>query len=441
MKKIIISSSHPAGVRIFPYSLSGVNLVYYIEYIQNRRTKLIPSKPRTSALKLLIITTVALFLSEAAIMLFLRMLPPLPIFLEVILDALVLVGLGFLILYYSLFRPMNLYILERNRSEEMVRRAYAELNQIFQTAADGMLVIDADFAILRVNETFARLAGTGSAGAIGKKCYEVFPGEQCHTSACPVTRIMSGEERVEFETLKKGTDGRGIDCMVTATPFRGDNRQLIGIVEDFKDITMRKKAENALIKMEEERMKIQKLESLGLLAGGIAHDFNNLLTAIIGNVAMTKMDLDSRDESFKSLDMAEKAALRAKDLTRQLITFSRGGDPVRKSVVLPDLLRDSAKFVTSGSNVRCVFLLPDDLEPVDVDEGQMNQVLNNVLINAVQAMPEGGIVTIHGENIAITEGSELPLQKGRYVKMSIRDGGCGIPKEDLGRIFDPYFTT
>ncbi|MDQ7788157.1 MAG: PAS domain-containing protein [Thermodesulfovibrionales bacterium] len=512
------------------------------------------SMARISPLGLLIITTIALFVSEAVIMLFLGLLLPLlPLWLEVVLDAFVLISLGFLVLYFSLFRPMNLHILERERSEEKAKHAFNELNQIFQSAADGMLVIDKDFTVMRVNKTFEKLTGIRGEEAVGKKCHEVFPGLQCHTLLCPATKITHGEERVECETVKKNRDGSDIHCILTATPFCDPTGKLIGIVEDFKDITERKHAENEIRslkqqiefilgatktgldiidedfniryidpewqgvygdptgkkcyeyftgrdkvcpscgvlracetktmtstegilpkegnrpvqintipfqnaegewlfaeicvditerkKIEEERMKAQKLESLGLLAGGIAHDFNNLLTAIIGNIGFIKMNLVPGDESFSALKMAEKASLRAKDLTQQLITFSRGGEPIKKTASPSALIHESASFVLSGSNVRGDLQLPDGLAFVEVDEGQINQCLNNILLNAVQAMPEGGVVTIRGENITVGDNDSLPLTQGAYVKISIEDRGHGIPSKYLSKIFDPYFTT
>jgi len=509
---------------------------------------------RISPLGLLIITTIALFVAEAVIMLFLGLLlPPLPLLFEVVLDAFILISIGFLVLYFSLFRPMNLHILERERSEEKAKRAFTELNQIFQSAADGMLVIGKDYTIMRVNETFEKLSGTSSEAAVGKKCYDVFPGVQCRTLLCPANKIMHSAERVECETVKKHRDGSDIYCILTATPFRDPSGELIGIVEDFKDITERKHAEDEIHslkqqiefilgatktgldiidedfniryidpewekiygdpagkkcyeyftgrdkvcpscgvlracetktmtstegilpkegnrpvqittipfqntegewlfaeicvditerkKTEEERMKAQKLESLGLLAGGLAHDFNNLLTAIIGNIDFIRLNIDPGDELFNALKMAEKASLRAKDLTQQLITFSQGGEPIKKATSPSALIHESASFVLSGPNVRCDLQLPDGLAFVEVDEGQINQALNNIILNAVQAMPEGGVVTIRGENITVGDNESIPLAQGSYVKISIEDRGDGIPPNVFSKVFDPYFTT
>jgi signal transduction histidine kinase/ActR/RegA family two-component response regulator len=194
-------------------------------------------------------------------------------------------------------------------------------------------------------------------------------------------------------------------------------------------------------KMEEELIKTSKLESLGILAGGIAHDFNNILTALLGNVSIAKTSVNPEDSLFKRLTEAEKACLRAKDLTQQLLTFSKGGTPIKKTVSLGELLKESADFALRGSNVRCEFSIAEDLWPVEIDEGQINQVINNLIINADQAMPEGGTIEIHAENTLLEAQDGLLLPEGKYVKISIKDQGVGIPREYLIKIFDPYFTT
>jgi two-component system cell cycle sensor histidine kinase/response regulator CckA len=184
-----------------------------------------------------------------------------------------------------------------------------------------------------------------------------------------------------------------------------------------------------------------KLESLGLLAGGIAHDFNNLLTVLMGNISLIRFDGGLTRESAESLEQAEKAAGRARDLTQQLLTFAKGGAPIRAAVSLPDVVREVAEFALRGSKVRCRFDVPDSLWPASVDKGQIGQVVQNIVINAIQAMPEGGQVDIVLSNRQVGTEFGGVLAPGRYVRVDIEDHGPGIPAADLGRIFDPYFTT
>jgi len=194
-------------------------------------------------------------------------------------------------------------------------------------------------------------------------------------------------------------------------------------------------------KMEDELLKAQKLESVGLLAGGLAHDFNNLLTGILGNIELAKMYADPADKVYEKLTDAGQAFSRAKDLTQQLLTFSRGGEPVKKIVSLGALVKNSAKFALRGSNVRCKFFIPKDLLSAEIDEGQITQVISNLIINASQAMPSGGTVKVFCENVVVRQQDALPLKEGEYVRISIRDKGIGMPREHLPKIFDPYFTT
>ena len=201
-----------------------------------------------------------------------------------------------------------------------------------------------------------------------------------------------------------------------------------------RDITDRKKAEKEILKS-------HKLESLGVLAGGIAHDFNNLLTGILGNIDLAKLSLSPGDNIFEILTEAEKASLRARDLTQQLLTFSRGGAPIKKAISIRRLIEDSIEFTLRGSNVRCNLSIVDGLWPVEVDEGQISQVIQNLIINADQAMPGGGIVKVRCENITVEKECPLHITKGKYVKVEITDQGVGIPEEYLHKIFDPYFTT
>ncbi|MBN1227356.1 MAG: PAS domain S-box protein [Deltaproteobacteria bacterium] len=206
-------------------------------------------------------------------------------------------------------------------------------------------------------------------------------------------------------------------------------------------IIQRRRANEEQEKMQLQLLDVQKMEAVGTLAGGIAHDFNNLLAAILGNLSLIKVYTKKGDKVLEVLQEAEKASKQAKGLTQQLLTFSQGGAPVRKTASLVQLLKDVVLFALSGSKVKCALSLPEDLWSVEIDEGQINQVLNNVIINADQAMAKGGTITLSAENTIIKREDELPLKRGNYVKILIKDQGMGIPEENLAKIFNPYFTT
>ena len=196
--------------------------------------------------------------------------------------------------------------------------------------------------------------------------------------------------------------------------------------------------------MEEELLKTQKLESLGILAGGIAHDFNNILTAISTNISMARMYGNLEDDISQMMADAEKASIRARNLTQQLLAFSKGGAPVRHNVSILRILEENMEFALSGSNVKCEglsHLMTKDLWQVEADEGQIGQVVHNLVINAIQAMPEGGVIEIEAENVPPDEPKKVPVKPGKYVRVLITDHGVGIPKRHLQRIFDPFFTT
>jgi len=222
--------------------------------------------------------------------------------------------------------------------------------------------------------------------------------------------------------------GKTIWVRTLANPLKSPDGIISGYVGTMEDITELRNARQDMLKN-------QKIESLGVLAGGIAHDFNNILTIILGNVSLARLQLHDPEKVTKRLEEAENATARAKDLAQQLLTFARGGEPVKKIIDLRGLLREAARFALRGSNVRGEFTLADDLWPVEADEGQLFQVIQNLVLNAVQAMPEGGTVTISAENAG------SPQRGKRFVKISVADTGAGISENHLQRIFDPYFTT
>ncbi len=318
---------------------------------------------------------------------------------------------------------------ERKRTEEELRFSDAA----FKSIQESIVATDTEYTITDWNEVSERIYGVNASEAIGKTLFDVIeiidpsPSEVAEQFRQAESRGYCRCEQLHRTKYTKVWVGLSLQ----AVEYDGKRH---GWVVLASDITERKRAEQEL-------QKAAKLESIGILAGGIAHDFNNILTGIMGNVTLAKRYVEPGDKVFDRLQQAEKACLRARDLTQQLLTFSKGGAPVKSSSSIAELLMESASFALRGSGVRCEFSLSDDLWPVEFDEGQMNQVISNLTINAVEAMLESGVINVRARNAIVEEGSALPLPAGKYVEIVIEDHGVGIPKKNLGKIFDPYFTT
>ena len=269
-----------------------------------------------------------------------------------------------------------------------------------------------------------KMTGYSFEEFVGKSTRFLFESDAEHTKAA---LVYNTDKLCETQHITK--DGSIIEVLIQASPI--DNSSFIVTVTD---ITDRKN-------VEKEQARIGKLESLGVLAGGIAHDFNNILTMILGNISLAKMYMGKdQEKALEKLINAEQAISRAKDLTQQLLTFSKGGAPIKKVVAIDDFLKDVCQFALTGTPVICKFDLDHDLLPVEIDEGQMTQAIGHIVINGHQAMPEGGTIRIKAENSIVgTSADNLPA--GKYIKISITDEGNGIPDEYLNKIFDPYFTT
>ncbi|MFC1712210.1 ATP-binding protein [Candidatus Poribacteria bacterium] len=304
---------------------------------------------------------------------------------------------------------------------------------------NSVAITDKEGKIVLINEAAEVLTDRPAGEAVGKHFCEVFhlvdEKSREHRSDM-MEGILKTGGMIDFDDRMILIARDGTEHLVTYNGLPTYNRDsnIIGAVLVFRDITETRKMEVGLLEVE-------KSESIGILAGGIAHDFNNILAGVIGNISLMKMDMEPEDRNFERLAKAERAALDAKNLTQQLLTFSRGGTPVLETASIAGLLKESASFVLSGSNVRCEFFIPDNLWPVEVDEGQISQVINNLIINADQAMPEGGIIEVHAENTIPQTRGALPLDGRRCVKISIKDHGTGIPEDSLQKVFAPYFTT
>ncbi len=329
-------------------------------------------------------------------------------------------------------------ITNQKAMEEQLAQEKERLAVTLRSIGDGVIATDTEGRIVLMNQVAERFTGWTQAEALGRPASQVFAiyqeqsGVRCED---PVAQVIRTGQTVGLanSTMLLSRDHRALSVAASSAPIV-DRGQVLGVVLVFRDITARKQ-------MEGELLKIEKLSSLSLLAGGIAHDFNNILTGILGNLSLARVSFRDGDQVLARLAEAEQAAIRARDLVQQLLTFAKGGTPVKEIASLAEIIRESANFTCRGSQVRAVFDLASDLKPAEVDPAQISQVVQNLVLNAVQAMPSGGTLRITAENVELTPGSGLPLQPGCYVKIGVHDEGVGIPKAYLSKIFDPYFST
>ena len=340
----------------------------------------------------------------------------------------------------TMYEELEKEIAERRRAEAVVRERDERLRLLLGSVFEAIYGMDIDGNCTFCNAACLNLLGyEREEDLLGKNMHQLIhhshaDGRKYPWEKCRINRMFREKQgiHVDDEVLWR-SDGSCFSAEYWAYPIIKNNL-VIGCVVTFIDITDRRK-------MEEEMTKTQKLESLGVLAGGIAHDFNNILTAIVGNISMVMMQVNPVDELYAKLKEIENASVRAKDLTRQLITFSKGGAPVRKAASLVNVIKEPAVFALRGSNVRCEFSMSENLWSAEIDEGQISQVIHNLVLNAKQAMPSGGIIQINAENVSLDPENAMAIEGGNYVKITVADQGGGIPKEHLKKIFDPYFTT
>ncbi len=326
------------------------------------------------------------------------------------------------------------HVIQSEMIEEALRESESRFREMADTAPVMTWIADTDKLYTYFNKPWLKFTGRTMEQELGNGRSEgVHPDDLQY---CLETYQSAFDSRKPFsmEYRLRHADGEYRQLLDSGIPRITTGDEFRGYIGSCTDIT-------ELKKMEEELTKTQKLESIGTLAGGIAHDFNNYLQGIMGNIATVKECIETSDELYRNLANAEKAVLQAKDLTQQLLTFSRGGEPVRKTISISGAIRDSANIALSGSDVRCKFDIPHDLCPIEADKGQMSQVISNLLINANQAMPKGGIIKIRAENTNIKAKDSLPLKEGKYVMITFEDQGTGISSKHLQKIFDPFFTT
>jgi PAS domain S-box-containing protein len=341
-------------------------------------------------------------------------------------------------LYVAMVRNVT----ERKRFEQQIAAEKESLDVTLRAIGDGVITADVNGKVIMMNNEAEKLTGWESKAAIGQPLKSVF---DVTVDLATQAKAQKSGYRSEAQSILLNlpenvtlTSRDAIERVIeqVASPIRDSKNEISGVVLVFRDITERQRNEA-------ERRKAETLEQLGLLAGGIAHDFNNLLTAIIGNISLASLLLPPGDEMADRLDDAKNASLRARDLAQQLLTFARGGAPIKKTASITKLIQDTVSFSLRGSRNRSEFEFADDVAQAEIDAGQISQVIANLVVNADQAMPNGGTLYVTCDNFCYdTSDAYIPdLAPGDYVRVRIRDEGVGIPEKYMKRIFDPYFTT
>lgn len=327
----------------------------------------------------------------------------------------------------------------RKWAEERLERENQRLAVTLRSIGDGVITVDTKGRVEFINRQGEKVTGYRQADVAGKPLGQVFytiDEKTRETRENPLRKVFKTAKSVEFRegVLLITASGEERKVRGILSPIINHHDRIIGAVLAFTDISIASK-------LEQEIQKSQRMESVSLLAGGIAHDFNNILTGIMGNLSMATNQCGPDNPLFHFLKSAENASVRAKDLTYQLLTFSKEGVPTKEKTSIRTLLTEAAGFILSGSKCQLRHHLPEDLWAVMADEGQISQVINNLLINAVHAMPDGGALTINAENVLVGGEPSLPLEPGAFNKITIADEGVGIAVEDMAKIFDPYFST
>jgi PAS domain S-box-containing protein len=329
-------------------------------------------------------------------------------------------------------------ITERKQAEIAVAAEKERLAVTLRSIGDAVIATDVRGDIVLMNKVAEDLTGWPLTEATGKPLSDVFNVVNEMTREHlenPVEKVLLSGKIIELanHTLLISHDGTERVIADSGAPIKDGNNKIIGVVLVFRDITEKQKFMDTI-------QRTAKLDSLGILAGGIAHDFNNLLTGIYGYMDLARVaSTDARISEY--LEAMLSTMKRAKALTLQLLTFAKGGSPVQKITPLPPFIKETAQFALSGSNISCRFSLAENLRPCNIDKDQIAQVIDNIVINAQQAMPDGGSIEIGAMNISFAENEHPPLARGDYVKVSIKDSGIGIPKKIMPRIFDPFYTT
>ena len=303
---------------------------------------------------------------------------------------------------------------------------------------EGVITINRYGKILIFNEMAEEITSYSYNDAIGKNILDILPLNLQSTKDKSINLLkkalsLHSGEKYQGTSISRMHGGNQKIIDYCLAPINDVERGNVGYVIAFRDISIQRR-------LEEELNRNQSIESIGLLAGGIAHDFNNILTSILGNISLAKLEAEENTELLESLQDAEKGANQARRLTNQLLTFSKGGAPIKEIVSTANLIKESARFPLHGSSVGLEYEIPKDIWAINVDKGQFGQVIQNIVLNAAQSMDGKGIIKVSATNCEIMQ-DRKSLHEGKYVNIQVIDTGTGIPKKYLPKIFDLYFST
>lgn len=326
-------------------------------------------------------------------------------------------------------------VTDRRIIEHSLLASERRYRNLYESMLDGFLSCDMDGYLIEFNRAFMEMTGYGRSELHRMTIWELTP-QQWHEAQKRIMReqlfTIGHTDIFEKEYYRK--DGSTFPVELRLYLTRNEYGSPSGFWAITRDISKRKQAEQELLKA-------SKIESIGVFAGGIAHDFNNILTAILGNISLVKLDTSHGSSTFCILEEAEKACRHAKELTMQLLTFSKGGMPIKRISSIRDLVVDTTEFALRGSPLSCDISIPPDLWSAEIDTGQISQVIHNLVLNAREAMPDGGKISIVAENREIGESSDASYLPGKYIALTVSDTGCGIPHQYHAKVFDPFFTT